>query len=138
MLKKFLAFLGLASITLQDGKATVEMTEEQMEASGLIISERDEAIANVERLNAELEAAQSALAETQRQLDGANTRLQESSEENTRLQSELETLGNQASVETAQVKTQSNAVKTVDENPCITSESNDVLANIKAVQEAYL
>lgn len=55
MLKKFLAFIGLASVTLENGKANLTMTEEQMEASGKIIAERDDAIDNVARLHVELE-----------------------------------------------------------------------------------
>ena len=61
MFKKFLTLIGLASVELTDGKAKFEMTEEQMEASGKIISEKEEAVASMKKLQAELEEEQGAL-----------------------------------------------------------------------------
>jgi len=138
MFEKFLAFLGIKSAQIVDGKASFEMTEEQIKASGEIINERDKAIAEVARLTADLEAVQSVLAETQRQLDAVNAQNNQLTSENTRLTGELETLGNQAAAQTATIKTSSNAVKTQDASPCVTSESNDFLTNLRNVKEAYL
>lgn len=56
MFKKFLTLIGRSSVELTDGKVKFEMTEEEMEASGKIITERDEAVANLKKLQAELEA----------------------------------------------------------------------------------
>lgn len=95
MLKKFLAFLGLMSVTLEDGKATVELTEEQMEASGKIIDERDNAVATVIKLSAELEeekqqntSAQSALAQANEKIKAFETEISALKAENEELKLE--------------------------------------------------
>jgi len=137
MLKKFLAFLGLASITMVDDRATIEMTAEQMEASGQIIQDRDDAIAEVARLTEELTALKSTHAETERLLSGANTQLESANAEVTRLTEELKVLGETAADTTAAIKTDSNAVDK-DKNPCVSSASSAFLDNVKAISEAYL
>ncbi len=137
MFKKFLAFLGLASITLKDGKATVEMTEEQMEASGKIIDECDKAVAEVARLTSELDAANVKIAEAEQKLADATARLSTATNDIASLKGELETLAAQPAAETAALVTGSNAVKK-EGSVCVSSESNDFFANVLAVQEAYL
>ena len=137
MLKKFLAFLGLASVTLQDGKANIEMTEAQMEASGKIIQERDDAIAEVARLTEELVAVKAQLLEKDTALEAANNELTEANATVAKLTDDLKVLGSQAAEETAAVKTDTNAVKK-DANPSVTSESKGFMDNVMAVKEAYL
>ncbi len=85
MFKKFLTLIGLASVVLEDGKAKFEMTEEQMEASGKIITERDEAIADLVKLKAEIE-------EERQQNTTAQSDLLKVKEENATLIAEVERL----------------------------------------------
>lgn len=137
MFRKFLSFLGLTSVQVTDGKASFEMTEAQMEASGKIIDERDTANAEVARLTEELTALKSTNAETERQLAGANTRLTEATTEIEALKAEIIVLKGQPAEESAVVTTDSNGVEK-GKVPGVSSESNDFLTNVNAIKEAYL
>jgi len=82
MFKKFLIFLGLTSVQLEDGKAKFEMTEEQIEASGKLIEEKETAVAKV----AELEKS---LKEEKEQKVTAQSELAKANEKNIELEKEI-------------------------------------------------
>lgn len=131
MLKKFLAFLGLSSIDVKDGKATVTMTEEQMEASGKIIDERDQAKADAEKYKAERDEAKKELADEKSKVSALE-------DENKTLKEENKVLKSQPAEESTEVVTESNSVEKKEANGCVTSEKNDFLTNVLKTKEAYL
>lgn len=88
MFKKFLAFLGLTSVQLTDGKATIEMTEEQIEASGKIIDERDKAIQELESMKKKNQEEQEQNATAQAELAKAQERIAQLEKENGELKKE--------------------------------------------------
>ena len=102
MFKKLLTFLGLDSVQVKDGKATFELTEEQMEASGKIISERDDLVASVAKLQAELEEERQQNTTAQAELATANEKVVTLEKEIADLKAENTELKGEAGAESIQ------------------------------------
>ena len=115
MIKKFLTFFNLSSLDFENGNAKLSLTEEQIEKSANLISERDEALQEIKDLQITME---SMISELEEKLNAAES-------ENLKLKAEIETLRNLPGSISA-LSTQATDGKNTDRCKIITDTSKSI------------
>jgi seryl-tRNA synthetase len=125
-LKNMAAVAGVESFEVQDGG--IFLTEEQANAIESILDKNKSALETATAKNNELNT----------QLAEANEKVAEAEIEKKALVETIKVLKDLPAEETAEVVTESNSVEKKEADVCVSSNSQDFLANVRAVKEAYL
>jgi len=124
MLKKLFAFLGFTSLSFADGKANIEMTEEQMNKSAALLDERDAAVAENIALKEEVFAVTG-------EKDTAIAKINALQTENSSMKAENETLKNLPGSKTALAVPQTDGNATADNYKIITDTNKSVAEQLR-------